>query len=183
MDIPALLSRHVPRDAVEAKFVRDMVQLAAEGEASASRGHFAPGHFTATCFVVYVPSNVVLLHLHKRLEKWLPMGGHIEPGEEPGQAALREAAEESGLQDLELLSPELLSVDIHPIPAGKGEPDHLHFDLRFAASTRTPQKIRMDAAESTQLEWFEMESADDLLDDRRSFARLRALLQPLREQA
>ncbi|HET7404070.1 MAG TPA: NUDIX domain-containing protein [Usitatibacter sp.] len=183
MDIPALLSRLVPRDAVEAKFVRDMLDLAGQGEGAASRGQFTPGHFTATCFVVYVPSNVVLLHLHKRLQKWLPMGGHMDPGEEPAQAALREGAEESGLQDLELLSPELLSVDIHPIPAGKGEPDHLHFDLRFAASTRTPQKIRMDEAESSELEWVEVESADSLLDDRRSLARLRALLRPLREQS
>jgi 8-oxo-dGTP pyrophosphatase MutT (NUDIX family) len=178
MDIPALLSQIVPRDAGEAKFVHDMRELATRGEAAASRGEFAPGHFTATCFVVYVPSDVVLLHRHKRLEKWLPMGGHIEPGEEPSQAALREAAEESGLKDLELLSPELLSVDIHPIPAGKGEPDHLHFDLRFAASTQTPQKIRMDEAESTALEWVEIDAAGDLLDDRRSLLRLRALLHP-----
>jgi 8-oxo-dGTP pyrophosphatase MutT (NUDIX family) len=51
-------------------------------------------HFTATAFVVR--DGATLLHWHKRLGQWMPPGGHIEPDEDPVQAALREVREETG---------------------------------------------------------------------------------------
>ncbi|MFN0069749.1 MAG: NUDIX hydrolase [Limisphaerales bacterium] len=56
--------------------------------------------FTVAIFVVEA-DRVLLVH-HRKLGRWLPLGGHIELDEEPEQAALREAKEESGL-DVELL--------------------------------------------------------------------------------
>ena len=56
--------------------------------------------FTVAIFVVQ-NSRVLLIH-HRKLDKWLPLGGHIELQEDPEQAALREAREESGL-DVELI--------------------------------------------------------------------------------
>lgn len=56
--------------------------------------------FTVAVFVVQ--EGRVLLVLHRRLGKWLPLGGHIELDEDPEQAALRETKEESGL-DVELV--------------------------------------------------------------------------------
>ena len=56
--------------------------------------------FTVAIFVVHA-GKILLIH-HRKLGKWLPLGGHIELDEDPEQAALREAREESGL-DVELL--------------------------------------------------------------------------------
>jgi len=56
--------------------------------------------FTVAIFVVH-DGKVLLIH-HRKLDKWLPLGGHIELEEDPEQAALREAREESGLE-VELL--------------------------------------------------------------------------------
>ncbi len=69
-------------------------------------GIFAMAHihekidFTVAIFVVH-DGKILLIH-HRKLDKWLPLGGHIELDEDPEQAALREAKEESGL-DVELL--------------------------------------------------------------------------------
>ena len=52
-------------------------------------------HFTATGFVV--DDKSILLHWHKKLSMGLPPGGHIEPGEDPEQAIIREVQEETGL--------------------------------------------------------------------------------------
>ena len=52
--------------------------------------------FTDAIFVIQ-NSRVLLIH-HRKLDKWLPLGGHIELEEDPEQAALREAREESGLE-------------------------------------------------------------------------------------
>ncbi len=69
-------------------------------------------HFTATAYVVH--QGQTLLHRHRKLGFWLPPGGHIEPGEDPVQAALRETEEETGLR-VELL-PHAHAVDgfAHP---------------------------------------------------------------------
>lgn len=56
--------------------------------------------FTVALFIVQ--KGEVLVILHRKLGKWLPIGGHIELDEDPEQAALREAREESGLE-IELL--------------------------------------------------------------------------------
>jgi 8-oxo-dGTP pyrophosphatase MutT (NUDIX family) len=56
--------------------------------------------FTVAIFVVH-EGRVLLIH-HRKLDKWLPLGGHIELDEDPEQAALREAREESGFE-VELL--------------------------------------------------------------------------------
>jgi 8-oxo-dGTP pyrophosphatase MutT (NUDIX family) len=56
-------------------------------------------HLTSEVFIVY--RNRVLLRMHPKLRIWLSIGGHIEPGEDPNQAALREVKEEVGL-DVEL---------------------------------------------------------------------------------
>lgn len=56
--------------------------------------------FTVAIFIVR-DRQVLLIH-HRQLDKWLPLGGHVELDEDPEAAALREAKEESGL-DVELL--------------------------------------------------------------------------------
>jgi len=56
--------------------------------------------FTVAIFVVH-GGKVLLIH-HRKLDQWLPLGGHVELDEDPEQAALREAKEESGLE-VELL--------------------------------------------------------------------------------
>jgi 8-oxo-dGTP pyrophosphatase MutT (NUDIX family) len=53
-------------------------------------------HLTVTGFLVH--EGRVLLHWHRRNQLWLPMGGHIEPNEDPIEAVLREVAEESGVE-------------------------------------------------------------------------------------
>lgn len=83
-----------------------------------------PLHVTAAAIVVGRRGTV--LHRHKRLGVWLQPGGHVEPGEAPADAALREAAEETGLPLRHpSTGPLLVHVDVHP--AGW----HVHHDLRY----------------------------------------------------
>ena len=158
----AELHAYLPSDEVENRHRTEMVNLLTFGPAAFSRSHFAPGHFTASCYVLD-DSGRMLLHHHRRLNRWLQMGGHVEVDEAPAEAALREGAEESGLSDLALLENAIVDLDIHPIPAAKGEPDHHHFDVRYVARTAAPERIAIDRAESNELAWVTLDRAAELM--------------------
>jgi 8-oxo-dGTP pyrophosphatase MutT (NUDIX family) len=173
------LRGHVPADTREAADLATILRLVETEPGCFSRRTFAPGHVTGSGFIVHTASRRVLLHHHRRLDAWLQMGGHDEGESDPRATALREGAEESGLADLALLSPAILDVDVHPIPAGKGEPPHLHHDVRYALATRTPEAILRDDAESIALRWFSLDEAAAAMDDAdatRALARLARLI-------
>lgn len=99
---------------------------------STDRSRFQPGHFTASGFVASPDGSSLLLIHHRRLNRWLQPGGHIDPEDAaPINAAMREVLEETGVRTVPITS-DLIDLDIHQIPARVPEPMHEHFDLRFA---------------------------------------------------
>jgi len=119
-----------------------MLDLLERVEDPFGRTTVAPGHFTASSFVLNPTSDRVLLIRHRTLGLWLQPGGHFEESDEDLEdAARREVLEETGIGDLEELQdfPGLFDIDIHSIPANpkRGEPAHQHFDLRLAFIARS----------------------------------------------
>ena len=169
----AELQHYDASDDAEERHRAAMVALLAEPDAF-SRAHFAPGHFTASCYVVD-PGGRLLLHHHRRLDRWLQMGGHVEGGESPDLAALREGREESGLGDLALMPAGIFDLDIHGIPAAKTEPDHDHYDVRYLARTESPEAITLDHAESNDLAWVTLDRAAELMPGSESHRVLRKI--------
>lgn len=90
------------------------------------------GHITASGLVIQ--NNKVLLILHPHIKKWFQPGGHIDEGELPIEAAIREVYEETGLVCMSAIeNPDPIDVDVHEIPANssKNEGAHLHIDLLY----------------------------------------------------
>lgn len=173
------LRRYRAADLHEAQHQRAVLDLLCYGERPFSRDQFVPGHVTASCFIVDRSSRRVLLHHHRRLGRWLQMGGHIEEGETTMQAALREAREESGLGDLNVIGEGVIDIDVHDIPAGKGEPDHAHFDVRYVACTSSPDAIKIDRSESNELAWVALDAAVPLMNEesaKRAMLKIRKLI-------
>jgi len=174
-DLLAQLERYDPADALEGRHCDDMVNLLTTAPDAFSRSHFAPGHITAGCFIVDLDRHALLLHHHRRLGRWLQMGGHAE-GDEPAlMAALREGSEESGLDDLQLVVDGIFDVDVHGIPAGKGEPDHRHFDVRYVVRSAKPHTIAIAAEESNDLAWVPFDRAEALMNEEASSRVLRKI--------
>lgn len=90
------------------------------------------GHVTGSAWVLSPNGESVLLIHHKKLDRWLQPGGHVDAQDETIWAtALRELVEETGLRDVSMPSNHVFDVDVHEIPARGEEPTHFHYDLRF----------------------------------------------------
>jgi 8-oxo-dGTP pyrophosphatase MutT (NUDIX family) len=88
------------------------------------------GHFTASAWLVSADDARVLLTHHRKLDRWLQLGGHADGDRDLARAALREAEEESGLDGL-TVQPGIFDIDRHWIPEHKGVPAHWHYDVRY----------------------------------------------------
>jgi 8-oxo-dGTP pyrophosphatase MutT (NUDIX family) len=150
-DLRALLESHRPVDARESLSVEIMAaeldRLADPFDREAD-----PTHVTASAVVVG-PRGVVL-HRHRRLRRWLQPGGHIDPGERPEDAAVRETVEETGLAvSHPPTGPAMVHVDVHRAARG-----HVHLDLRYLL-----RGVDADPApapgESQEVGWFSWDEA------------------------
>lgn len=132
-------------------------------------------HFTATAFVVDSRNRTLLLW-HKRLGRWMPPGGHVDPDELPEETARRECREETGL-DVEiagelqedlfagnpaegrmLKKPIALLLENIPASTERDEPAHQHMDFVYLARpVDEDQALSLQEQEGTELRWFTRE--------------------------
>ena len=111
----------------------------------------APGHLTGSAWLVDRRGGRVLLTHHRKLNKWLQLGGHADSDGDLARVALREAEEESGLNDL-VVEPAIFDLDRHMIPARASEPAHWHYDVRFVVHATGSEEFVV-THESHALAW------------------------------
>ncbi len=116
-----------------------------------------PGHITGSAWLVSADGARFLLTHHRKLGRWLQLGGHSDGDPDTAAVALREATEESGIGGL-VLAPidgivQPLDLDAHEIPARPNEPAHVHYDVRFLV-VAPPNAALTLSDESVALRWF-----------------------------
>ncbi len=164
-DILRILDAHQPADAKESRDIQLMKELI-KTNPNILNMNCEPGHITASALIVHPASQRALLHFHRRLRRWLQVGGHTNYETDVAQAALREAREETGLSDLSFFPPAKnpvpLDFDVHSIPSIGDQPEHLHLDFRYLLVTQQPAALAPAAGESTQFRWLSFAEALDL---------------------
>lgn len=137
------------------------------------------GHVTGSALICNLSLDQVLLTHHKKLNRWLQLGGHADGDHLIDQVALKEGEEESGLKELKIFpyeqhlnrkdssatSPIPFDIDIHLIPENQKDKEHFHYDIRYllVADRSAPIEI---SEESNDLKWFTLEEAKELTQER-----------------
>ena len=120
-------------------------------------------HLTASAWVVSPDRTQVLMAYHKLYDSWAWLGGHCDGEKDPRHTALREVREESGLQDLRLVSDEIYSMEVLTVDGhekhGEYVSSHLHLNLTYLIEADPQEPIRPKMDENTAVRWFSPEDA------------------------
>jgi len=150
--VRTLLLRYLPPNPEQARTRVEMLSFLMDHDDALQRSCLE-GHFTASALVIRAEGEGGLLTLHRKLGRWLQLGGHCDGDGNLPAVALREAMEESGIANLEV-DPRPIDLDIHRIPARKHEPEHWHLDTRFFVYAPPRAELAM-SDESLDLRWIE----------------------------
>ncbi len=158
--IEALDDWHAPDPAQDA--LRHAVLSFVIARDDACMRECVPGHITASALVLDHTGTQALLTLHPRIGRWVQLGGHCEEADaDIAAAALREAAEESGVAGL-TMQPAIAALHVHPVTCSLGVPTR-HLDLQFVAQAPVDAEItRSD--ESWDLRWWPLEALPEGAD-------------------
>ncbi len=122
------------------------------------------GHVTGSAWVVNEPGTHVLLTHHRKLDMWIQLGGHADGDADVQRVSRREAEEESGLVQLVPAVEGILDVDIHAIPERGDEPEHFHYDVRYAFRAIGSDRFTV-TEESHALAWIPVEELSAYTDE------------------
>lgn len=148
--------------------------------------------FTATVYII--DNQRVLLINHKKLNKWLPPGGHLDPNEIPPDGAKREAFEETGLE-IEFLTQENVWIErwnarsfprpylclLEEISERPGVPAHQHIDFIYLAKP-TGGEEKHNHRETDGMRWFALSEIETLASDVEIFEETKQTIRKILEE-
>lgn len=122
-------------------------------------------HFNVTVYIINPDDKKFLFINHKKLNKWLPPGGHVDENERPDDAALREVLEETGIKVIlegerfprmiDIVRP--AGIQLNVIEAG----EHEHMDLIYLATPLKNQTETLNEKETTGIQWFSIDKIEN----------------------
>jgi len=121
---------------------------------------------TGAAWVLSPDNKKVLLTHHKKFNRWIQFGGHSEGDSNTWNVALREAQEESGINELEFVTRDIFDIDMYIIPPKliRNKPEHKMYDIRFLLRAKNENFLVNN--ESNTLKWFTLrEVKEDVCKD------------------
>ena len=115
------------------------------------------GHFTGSAWIINPDKSKILMTHHKKIGKWLQLGGHADGESDLLKVSQREAIEESGINNFVTISNEIFDMDIHEIPPIGSDPKHLHYDIRFLLQADPDKESLTISNESHDVAWIPLD--------------------------
>lgn len=158
-----MLRRYGEKYPGELATVQRFIKFVSENEDCFERT-LEEGHITGSAWVVDETGEKALLTHHKKLDRWLQMGGHADGESDILAVALREVEEEAGLEEIKPVSDEIFDIDIHLIPKRGSEAEHFHYDIRFVLVNSGSEAFTV-SEESHDLCWIKISDISKFSED------------------
>ena len=120
-------------------------------------------HMTASAWVVNPARDKVLMVYHKIYDSWSWTGGHADGEEDLLSVALREVTEETGVQGVRPVTPEIFSLEVVTVDGhekrGAYVSSHLHLNLTYLLEADDTEPLRICEDENKGVAWFGLDEA------------------------
>ena len=120
-------------------------------------------HFTASSWIVNPARTHVLMAWHNIYKTWAWTGGHADGESDLLAVALREAREETGVEHIRPLSPEIFSLEVLTVDGHEKRnsyvSSHLHLNITYLAIADPNDEIRIKPDENSGVRWAPLEDA------------------------
>jgi 8-oxo-dGTP pyrophosphatase MutT (NUDIX family) len=163
--LTSIIDGYAARFADETEAIEALRRGISDAQGEPSTRSTLPGHFTASALLLNKDSTKTLLIDHVSLGMRIQPGGHLEPEDiSCAGCAQREAEEETGVSNLRRLFPQMgevpFFIDYHQIPENpkKGEPAHIHYDLRYAFEADETIPLQHEAGAISAAEWVSIDA-------------------------
>ena len=169
-DLLLKINNYSPENSEEKLFRADFLSFIYANDKCFDRS-LLEGHVTGSAWIINECRDKALLTHHKKLDRWLQLGGHADGEPDIVKVSTNEAVEESGLSSLKLFSTDIFDLDIHPIPEHKGIPKHLHYDVRFLFIADEDENLIV-SNESKNLNWIPFNKLQEYTQNNESILRM-----------
>lgn len=147
-----LLHDYAPTEADEIKFKSEVISFVEQNK-DCFDSSLPAGHITGSAWLLNKSGGEALLTHHAKLDKWFQLGGHCDGDADVLKVAIREAQEESGIENIEPVSEQIFDIDIHFFPKKLENEGHYHYDIRFLLQVKSDEDFKI-SNESKELKWF-----------------------------
>ena len=118
-------------------------------------------HVTSSSWIVNPDGTKILMIYHNIYDSWSWIGGHADGEEDLASVAIRELKEETGVENAELVSEDIFSIEILTVDGhmkkGKYVPSHIHLNVTYLAEADEKQSLIVNAEENKGVKWFKCE--------------------------
>ena len=126
-------------------------------------------HFTASSWIVNKERTKILMIYHKIDDSWAWTGGHCDGDSDMLHVAVKEAIEETGVENFKVLSDgifgiEIVSVDGH-VKRGKYVPTHLHLNISYLLEADEHDALRIKEDENSGVKWIDINEINNVIDE------------------
>ena len=120
-------------------------------------------HMTASSWIVNPERTKTLMVYHNIHDSWSWTGGHADGETDLLSVALREAREETGIEHVRPLSPEIFSLEVLTVDGhekrGEYVPSHLHMNVTYLLEAEESDTLHICREENSGVAWFTLEEA------------------------
>ncbi|SHI69593.1 ADP-ribose pyrophosphatase YjhB, NUDIX family [Clostridium cavendishii DSM 21758] len=117
-------------------------------------------HITSSAWIINKSKDKVLMVHHNIYNSWSWVGGHADGDNDLLKVALKETREETGIENIRILSNDIFSIDILNVKAhyrrGEYVAPHLHLSIAYLFEADENEKTRIKEDENSGVKWIEI---------------------------
>lgn len=163
-----VLEKYQSEDIFEQKELAVMKEFLRNNEDALTRENEI-AHFTVSAWIINKTFDKVLMAYHNIYDSWSWLGGHVDGDADFLAVALKEANEESGIDNLQLIGDDCISVEILPVKAhlkkGKVVNSHLHFNITYAFIGAEDKVLLSKEDENSAVRWLKLSELTDKVSE------------------